>query len=95
VLSEFARLSKVAVEFDSLFGTHQKVIETLERYEKDKAMQQLMDKVDSLQEQLLFTFSNQSNPDVKSEQKGFVISTIAEQEVLQKVRSYIRLNQDY
>lgn len=48
VLSEFVKLSRVAVEFDSLFGTHQKVIETLERYERDRAMQKLLDKVDSL-----------------------------------------------
>jgi len=48
VLTEFVRLSKVAVEFDNLFGTHQKIIETLERYEKDSAIRQLLDKVDSL-----------------------------------------------
>jgi hypothetical protein len=48
VLSEFIKLSRVAVEFDSLFGTHQKVIETLERYERDRAMQKLLNKVDSL-----------------------------------------------
>jgi hypothetical protein len=38
----------------------------------------------------------QSNPEIKLEpSKGCAISTNAEQEVLQKVRSYINLNQDY
>ena len=95
VLSEFVKLSKVAVDFDNLFGTHQKVIETLERYEKKKSMQELVEKVDSLSEQLQFQ-SAQSNPEIKLEpSKGCAISTNAEQEILQKVRSYINLNQDY
>jgi hypothetical protein len=50
VLSEFVKLSKVAVDFDNLFGTHQKVIDTLERYEKEKSMQKLIEKVDLLSE---------------------------------------------
>ena len=50
------------------------MIETLERYERERSMQKLLDKVDSLQEQLLFTFSAQTvaNADVKTE-RGCVI----------------------
>lgn len=34
MISEFELLAQNAVEFDSMFGTHQKVIATLERYEQ-------------------------------------------------------------
>lgn len=33
VINEFKYLAKIAVKFDELFGTHFKIIETLEKYE--------------------------------------------------------------
>jgi len=87
VLQEFLKLSKIAQEFDSLFGTHQKVIATLERFENDQAMNKLLKKIDLLQQQLKSEFQTSSlNPEVKTEsyvaRSGCAISTSAEVETL-------------
>ena len=38
MIAEFEQLARIAEEFDTLFGTHQKIIATLEKYESEKAM---------------------------------------------------------
>lgn len=42
MITEFEQLAMNAVEFDSMFGTHQKVIATLERYEQQGSLKQLV-----------------------------------------------------
>ena len=38
ILRDFSKLGQVAHEFDKLFGSHQKIIATLEKYEEDDKM---------------------------------------------------------
>ena len=38
ILRDFSKLGQVAHEFDRLFGSHQKIIATLEKYEEDDKM---------------------------------------------------------
>jgi len=51
-LSEFNRLGQVSNKFDCLFGTHQKIIQTLERHERESRMDELKAIVQGLQTDL-------------------------------------------
>ena len=52
ILREFERLGKVAGEFDEMFGTHQKIISSLEKYEKENRMSEFKAIVDRLYQDL-------------------------------------------
>lgn len=47
MITEFEQLAKIAEDFDNLFGTHQKIIATLEKYET--TMGTLISTVDHMQ----------------------------------------------
>ena len=66
------------MEFDTLFGTHQKVIQTLEKYEQQGQFAELIQIVDRIQMKLL-----------SIKQSCCQISPANELEQLQKVRQYI------
>lgn len=53
VISDFEQIALNAVEFDSLFGTHQKIISTLERYESLGQISQLVETVDRISKKLV------------------------------------------
>ena len=104
LIREFAKLGSVSFEFDRLFGTHQKVISTLEKYEEQNKMEDLMQITDRLHRELTRDKGDGSNvahfPQslIKTENEfgqGYAISTAVELEILVKVRTYINLNKDY
>ena len=53
ILQEFNRLGQVSNKFDALFGTHQKIIQTLEKHEREDKMDELKEIVQSLQADLM------------------------------------------
>lgn len=53
VIGDFEQIALNAVEFDSLFGTHQKIIQTLERFESLGQISQLVETVDRISTKLL------------------------------------------
>lgn len=81
VLAEFCRLGKVALEFNGKFGSHSKCIESLEKFEGDKNMHQMIQLVERLQLEL-----------AEDRLGNFAISTEAELRTLNEVRKYIQLN---
>ena len=117
ILKEFSRLGTVSSEFDQLFGTHLKIIQTLEKHEKENMMEDLKKIVEKLQvdlQQSPISPSNEvSNGAVAEQQvnpllpptlvkretqfgsRVFAISTANELQILNKVRDYIRLNENY
>ena len=75
-------MAEVAVEFDKLFGTHQKIVQTLEDHEKESSI--LVEIVDRLHGQL-----------ISLKERSVPITCGPELDTLQKVRTYITLNEDY
>ena len=61
ILKEFSRLGKVSREFDQLFGTHLKIIQTLEKHEKEDKMDDLKKIVEKLQADLQQTPASPTN----------------------------------
>ena len=107
LLREFSKLGSVAQEFDRLFGSHQKVIASLEKYEETNQMKDLISIVERLQKELIQCKDEENNAGIRAQfpsslikteneyGNGCAISTVSELEILNKVRTYINLNKDY